>query len=57
MNDIFTKDLSGELVSPEEPGYELLIDDIFSTMETAQDVSPMTVVAGNPARIIKTIES
>ena len=57
MNDIFAKDLSGELVSPEEPGYELLIDDIFSTMETAQDVPPMTVVAGNPARIIKTIES
>ena len=97
MNDIFAKDLSGELVSPEEPGYELLIDDIFSTMETAQelatvsvrdqkrvhelmeiilgkpvkigkgsivgaqsvvakDVPPMTVVAGNPARIIKKIE-
>lgn len=66
MNDIYAKDLSGELVSPAEPGYELLIDDIFSTMETAQELatvsvrdqgcSPMTVVAGNPARIIKRIE-
>lgn len=25
MYDIFTKDLSGEVVSPEEPGYELHI--------------------------------
>ena len=43
MNDIFTKDLSGELVSPEEPGYELLIDDIFSTMETAQELATVSV--------------
>ena len=25
MNDIFSKDLSGEMVSPDEPGYDLLI--------------------------------
>lgn len=43
MNDIFTKDLSGELVSPDEPGYELLIDDIFSTMETAQELALVSV--------------
>ncbi len=43
MNDIFAKDLSGELVSPEEPGYELLIDDIFSTMETAQELATVSV--------------
>lgn len=43
MNDIFTKDLSGELVSPDEPGYELLIDDIFSTMETAQELASVSV--------------
>lgn len=35
MNDIFSKDLSGEMVSPSEPGYDALIDDIFCTMETA----------------------
>ena len=43
MNDIFAKDLSGELVSPKEPGYELLIDDIFSTMETAQELATVSV--------------
>ena len=43
MNDIFAKDLSGDLVSPEEPGYELLIDDIFSTMETAQELATVSV--------------
>lgn len=29
MNDIFSKDLSGEMVSPDEPGYDLLINTIF----------------------------
>lgn len=29
MNDIFTKDLNGEMVSPNEPGYDALINDIF----------------------------
>lgn len=43
MNDIFAKDLNGELVSPCEPGYELLIDDIFSTMETAQELASVSV--------------
>ena len=43
MNDIFAKDLSGELVSPVDPGYELLIDDIFSTMETAQELASVSV--------------
>ena len=43
MNDIFAKDLSGKLVSPCEPGYELLIDDIFSTMETAQALASVSV--------------
>lgn len=43
MNDIFTKDLNGELVSPDEPGYEHLIDDIFSTMETAQELATVSV--------------
>lgn len=39
MNDIFAKDLRGDLVSPDEPGYDVLIDDIFRTMETAQKLA------------------
>ena len=39
MNDIFSKDLNGEMVSPDEPGYDALIDDIFRTMETAQELA------------------
>lgn len=29
MNDIFEKDLSGEMVSPNDPGYDELIGDIL----------------------------
>ena len=43
MKDIFEKDLSGEMVSPDEPGYDALIDDIFSTMETAQELSTVSI--------------
>lgn len=43
MNDIFEKDLSGEMVSPREPGYDALIADIFSTMETAQELATVSV--------------
>ena len=43
MKDIFEKDRSGEMVSPNEPGYELLIDDIFHTMETAQELANVSV--------------
>lgn len=43
MSDIFAKDLGGETVSPCEPGYDLLIDDIFSTMETAQELATVSV--------------
>lgn len=43
MNDIFEKDLSGELVSPEELGYDVLIKEIFSTMETAQELANVSV--------------
>ena len=35
MKTIFEKDLSGEIVSPNEPGYEALITDIFATIRTA----------------------
>lgn len=43
MNDIFSKDLSGEMVSPNEPGYDALIDDIFRTMETAQELATVSI--------------
>lgn len=43
MNDIFSKDLSGEMVSPSEPGYDALIDDIFRTMETAQELTTVGI--------------
>ena len=43
MNDIFSKDLSGEMVSPDEPGYDVLIDDIFRTMETAQELATVSI--------------
>ncbi len=39
MRDIFEKDLSGELVSPDEPGYETLITAIFDTMKTAAEMN------------------
>lgn len=39
MNDIFAKDLSGEMVSPNEPGYDELITDIFATMKTATEMN------------------
>lgn len=42
-NDIFSKDLSGEMVSPNEPGYDALIDDIFHTMETAQELATVSI--------------
>lgn len=32
MNDIFSKDLSGEMVSPNEDGYDMLIDEIFPSL-------------------------
>ncbi|WP_288146666.1 DapH/DapD/GlmU-related protein [Xylanibacter rodentium] len=43
MKDIFEKDLSGEMVSPDEPGYEALINEIFDTMETAQELATVSV--------------
>lgn len=38
MKDIFEKDISGEMVSPNEPGYEALIADIFDTMKTTTEL-------------------
>lgn len=38
-NDIFAKDLNGEMVSPNDAGYEELIADIFTTMKTATEMN------------------
>lgn len=37
--DIFEKDLSGAMVSPDEPGYDKLISTIFDTMSTAAEMN------------------
>ena len=37
--DIFEKDLSGAMVSPDEPGYDQLISTIFDTMATAAEMN------------------
>lgn len=39
MEDIFKKDLSGEMVSPNEPGYEKLINAIWTTMKLANELN------------------
>lgn len=43
MEDIFKKDLSGEMVSPEEPGYEKLISAIFDTMKLAYELKTVII--------------
>ena len=39
MKSIFEKDLSGEMVSPNEPGYNALIEDIFATIKVATEMN------------------
>ncbi|MCM1170085.1 MAG: sugar O-acetyltransferase [Bacteroides sp.] len=39
MKDIFKKDLGGEMVSPHDPGYDVLIADIFATMKIAAEMN------------------
>jgi hypothetical protein len=39
MEDIFKKDLSGEMVSPSEPGYDKLIDAIWDTIKLANELN------------------
>lgn len=39
MEDIFKKDLSGALVSPDEPGYDELINAIWDTMKLANEMN------------------
>lgn len=39
MNDIFEKDLAGEMVSPNDPGYEELINSIWNTLKLATELN------------------
>lgn len=39
MNDIFERDLSGEMVSPSDPGYDQLINTIWDAMKTATELN------------------
>lgn len=39
MNDIFARDLSGEMVSPNDRGYDELIAEIFATMKVATEMN------------------
>ena len=39
MNDIYARDLCGDMVSPHDAGYEELIADIFATMRTATEMN------------------
>lgn len=39
MNDIFKRDLNGEMVSPNDQGYDELITDIFDTMKIATEMN------------------
>ena len=43
MDNIFERDSNGEVISPNEPGYELLIDDIISRMEIAHELSTVNI--------------
>lgn len=38
-HEIFDRDVRGEMVSPNDPGYDLLIADIFDTMKTATEMN------------------
>ena len=39
MKDIFERDLTGEMVSIHDPGYDLLIADIYDTMRIATEMN------------------
>ena len=63
MKNIFEKDLSGEMVSPNEQGYEALINDIFATIkgrildkpleESTTVLPPLYIDYGKPITIGK----
>ena len=39
MNDIFARNLRGEMVSPNDRGYDELIAEIFATMKVATEMN------------------
>ena len=39
MYEIFSSDVNGEIVSPDDEGYEMLIDDIFETIKIATEMN------------------
>lgn len=39
MNSIFAKDLAREMVSPNDPGYEELINSIWDTMKLGAELN------------------
>ncbi len=39
MENIFERDRTGEMVSPNDPGYDDLIADIFDTIKTATEMN------------------
>lgn len=39
MKDIFAKYFCGEMVSPPDEGYDLIINDIFSMMKTVMQIA------------------
>ena len=49
MKSIFEKDLSGEMVSPNEPGYDALIDDIFTTIKVATEMNMGCLLYTSPS--------
>lgn len=49
MTDIFEKDLKGDVISPDDPGFELLQTEIFRTMEKAQELD--SIPARNQKRV------
>ena len=55
MKNIFEKDLSGEMVSPNEPGYEALISDIFATIKTATEMNTGYRTSGEVREYMKQI--
>ena len=40
MDNIFERDRNGEVISPNEPGYELLIDDLFHVWKLLMSFLP-----------------
>lgn len=49
MDDIFKKDLNGEMVSPQDEGYDALIGEIYNTMDLTQELA--TVKVSDQARV------